>query len=98
MSTPMNDIEREMCSYMVDLYGTSGLVLPDFIINLCINNELSLVAAWRTYRNMSQESFASKLGVRVSQVEKLERDGFIPQKRILNKIAKILEVKVEQLI
>ena len=71
--------------------------IPDEIVGLCIQEELSLIAAWRTYKKMTQSDLATSIGVTQSAIAQIEKLGSKPQRRTLEKIAKALKVQVEQL-
>ena len=53
----------------------------------------------KQYRGaMKQEDFAEKLGVNVATISRWENDANIPNSKMLDKIAKILNVDVNQLL
>lgn len=71
--------------------------LPPEVIKLCEGNQISLIAAWRMYRGLSQAQFSSIIKVPMSAVQRLERVGAYPRKTTVEKIAEALNIKPEQL-
>ncbi|KFK92855.1 MULTISPECIES: helix-turn-helix domain-containing protein [unclassified Serratia (in: enterobacteria)] len=73
------------------------VTVPNAVVNLMVSQEVSLLAAWRIYRDLSQYDVAEKLGTTqstVSQWEASER----PQKRTREKLAALYDCLPEQLI
>ncbi len=63
--------------------------LPDEIVSIMCNDEVSLQAAWRIYNGLSQQDVAQKLGISQSAVSQLESPDSRPQKRTREKLAAI---------
>ena len=59
--------------------------------------DISLLAAWRVYRNLSQADVAERTGLTQSAISQAERKGSKPQKKTREKLAKIYQCKPEQL-
>ncbi|MFC0225663.1 helix-turn-helix domain-containing protein [Serratia aquatilis] len=73
------------------------VTVPNAVINIMVNQDVSILAAWRIYRDLSQYDVAEKLGTTqstVSQWEASER----PQKRTREKLATLYNCTAEQLI
>ncbi|MBD2801777.1 helix-turn-helix transcriptional regulator [Xenorhabdus sp. M] len=70
--------------------------IPHEVISIMVDEEITLHAAWRIYRGLSQTEVANKLGIKqaaVSQFEKAER----PRQATLEKLAALYECKPTQL-
>lgn len=71
--------------------------IPNEVVGLQIEQGLSLLAAWRTHKGLSQGELADRLGVSQSAVAQMERPGSKPREKTLEKVAKALGVTIEQL-
>ncbi|ASD87106.1 helix-turn-helix transcriptional regulator [Salmonella enterica] len=70
--------------------------IPHDVVSIMVDDDVSLLAAWRIYRRMTQKEVAGLLGVKqsaVSQFEKVET----PRKATLEKLAEIYDCRVGQL-
>ncbi len=77
---------------------TDGEVyIPHEVVGLCVEKGMSLIAAWRTYKGMSQAELADKMGITQPGVAQIEKEGAKPQLRTLEKAAQALGVQIEQL-
>ncbi|MBW7877392.1 MAG: helix-turn-helix transcriptional regulator [Candidatus Cloacimonetes bacterium] len=79
------------------LLGREERYIPNEVVGLCIKKGMSLLAAWRTYKGLSQTQLAEAIGISQSAVAQLEKEGVKPRKLTLKKIAEALEVDVEQI-
>ena len=73
------------------------VTVPNAVVNIMVSQDVSILAAWRIYRDLSQYDVAEKLGTTqstVSQWEASER----PQKRTREKLAALYDCLPEQLI
>ncbi|MHA7847099.1 helix-turn-helix domain-containing protein [Serratia sp. D1N4] len=73
------------------------MTIPNAVVNIMVSQDVSILAAWRIYRDLSQYDVAEKLGTTqstVSQWEASER----PQKRTREKLAALYDCQPEQLI
>lgn len=71
--------------------------IPHEVAGLCLVEGLSLIAAWRTYKGLSQAQLADRIGVTQPAIAQIEKEGAKPQVRTLQKIARALGVQAEQL-
>ncbi|EHN1695376.1 helix-turn-helix transcriptional regulator [Salmonella enterica subsp. enterica serovar Newport] len=70
--------------------------IPHDVVSIMVDEDVSLLAAWRIYRRMTQKEVAELLGVKqsaVSQFEKVET----PRKATLEKLAEIYDCRTGQL-
>ncbi|RSB61539.1 XRE family transcriptional regulator [Atlantibacter subterranea] len=77
---------------------TDDVAIPHAVVGIQIESEVSLLAAWRIYRGMSQQEAAEKLGITQAAVSQLEATGSRPQKRTREKLAALYDCQPEQLI
>lgn len=75
----------------------SQVYLPHQVVGLCIEQNLTLIAAWRTYLGLSQQQLAEKIGISQSAIAQIEKQGSKPQQRTLIKIAEALGLSLAQL-
>ncbi|MEB6379406.1 helix-turn-helix domain-containing protein [Leclercia adecarboxylata] len=81
--------------YESDIYDNVGL--PGEVCNVMHSENVSLQAAWRICRGLSQQEVADKLGISQSAVSQLEAVGSRPQKRTREKLAAIYGCRQEQI-
>lgn len=86
----LEDIEVEHDCY-------DDVELPGEVCDVMHNENVSLQAAWRILRGMSQQEVAEKLGITQSAVSQLEALDSRPQKRTREKLAAIYGCKQEQI-
>lgn len=72
--------------------------IPHEVVGLCIQKGLSLLAAWRSYKSLSQAELAASMGVSQPAVAQMEKQGSSPRRRTLQKAATALGISVEQLV
>lgn len=78
-----------------DIYD--NVLLPGDVCSIMTRQNVSLQAAWRIYRGLSQQEVADKLGISQSAVSQLEAVDSRPQKRTREKLAAIYGCKQEQI-
>lgn len=86
----LEDIEVEHDEY-------DNVELPGEVCDVMHNENVSLQAAWRILRGLSQQKVAEKLGISQSAVSQLEAADSRPQKRTREKLAAIYGCKQEQI-
>ncbi|UWM65340.1 helix-turn-helix domain-containing protein [Enterobacter sp. CP102] len=86
----LEDIEVEHDEY-------DNVELPGEVCDVMHNENVSLQAAWRILRGMSQQEVADKLEISQSAVSQLEALDSRPQKRTREKLAAIYGCKQEQI-
>lgn len=90
-----DESDWEDIPYESDIYDYVGL--PGEVCDIMHNENVSLQAAWRILRGMSQQEVAEKLGISQSAVSQLEALDSRPQKRTREKLAAIYGCKQEQI-
>lgn len=75
----------------------ADILIPHGVVELTILNELSLIAAWRSYKGFSQSTLATMCGMSQSGIAQIEKIDSKPQAKTLQKIATALDVNVNQL-
>jgi len=78
-----------------DIYD--DVELPGEVCSIMTWEDVSLQAAWRIHRGLSQQEVADKLGISQSAVSQLEAVDSRPQKRTREKLAAIYGCKQEQI-
>ena len=86
--------EWEDVPYESDEYD--DIPLPDSVCDIMDKEKVSLQAAWRILRGLSQQEVADKLGISQSAVSQLEAIDSRPQKRTREKLA-LLEQRLSEL-
>ena len=71
--------------------------LPHEVVGYQVKEGLSLIAAWRKYKGISQTIVADRLGISQPAMAQIEKVGSRPQERTLVKVAAALGVTVTQL-
>lgn len=71
--------------------------IPNEIVNIMIDEDVSLLAAWRIYRKLSQYDVAEQTGLTQSAISQAERKESKPQRKTLERLAKIYDCKPSQL-
>lgn len=72
-------------------------MLPHEVVGYMVNDDLSLIAAWRKYRGLTQEELAAKIGTSQPAMATMEKKGSRPQKGTLAKLASALNVTIGQI-
>lgn len=78
-----------------DIYD--NVMLPGDVCDIMDKEIVSLQAAWRILRGLSQQEVANKLGISQSAVSQLEAIDSRPQKRTREKLAAIYGCTQEQI-
>lgn len=71
--------------------------VPGEVVNIMIDEDVSLLAAWRIYRGLSQAQAAEKAGVKQSAVSQYERKGNRLQAKTIELFAEIYGISPAQL-
>lgn len=71
--------------------------IPNEIVNIMIDEDVSILAAWRIYRRLSQYDVAEQTGLTQSSISQAERKESKPQRKTLERLAKIYDCKPSQL-
>ncbi|EOV9015942.1 helix-turn-helix domain-containing protein [Cronobacter muytjensii] len=74
------------------------VTLPHEVVGISVEQNVSLQAAWRIWRGLSQQDVAEKLGISQSAVSQLESPDSRPQKRTREKLAALYGCQPEQLL
>ncbi|MDC4238342.1 helix-turn-helix domain-containing protein [Pasteurella multocida] len=91
-----DDLIFQDVSYQSD--HTDNETVPNEVINIMFDQDLSLLAAWRVYRGLSQYDVAVKTGLTQSSISQAEKKGSKPQQKTCERLAAIYNCKPEQLI
>ena len=66
-------------------------LIPNDVVNIMFEQDVSLLAAWRIYRSLSQAEVAKHTGLTQSAISQAERKESKPQKKTREKLAKIYQ-------
>ena len=80
----------------VDTPNSNGI--PHEVVGLQLEQGLSLIAAWRKYRQLTQAELAERLGISQPAVAQIEEGGAPLKRQTLVKVAAALDVTVAQLV
>lgn len=72
--------------------------IPNEVVQIMVNDGVSLLAAWRIYRGFSQYEIAELLGTTQSAVSQWEAVDSRPQKKTREKLAEIYKCRAGQMI
>lgn len=91
-----SDVEWESLSIEADEHDDE--TVPHEVAGIMIEQEVSLQAAWRIHRGLSQHDVARQLGTTQSAISQLERIESKPQKKTRARLAKLYGCRPEQLV
>ncbi|KAB0888017.1 helix-turn-helix domain-containing protein [Cronobacter sakazakii] len=81
-----------------EMSDENDVTVPHEVVGISVEQNVSLLAAWRIWRGLSQQDVAEKLGISQSAVSQLESPDSRPQKRTREKLAALYDCQPEQLI
>lgn len=96
-ASPFEDDLSEWEDIQIEPNEDGAELVPNDVVNIMFEQDISLLAAWRVYRNLSQADVAERTGLTQSAISQAERKGSKPQKKNREKLAKIYQCKPEQL-
>lgn len=96
-ASPFDEDLAEWEDIPIEATEDGGELIPNDVVNIMFEQDVSLLAAWRVYRNLSQADVAERTGLTQSAISQAERKGSKPQKKTREKLAKIYQCKPEQL-
>ncbi|MBT9428932.1 helix-turn-helix domain-containing protein [Candidatus Symbiopectobacterium endolongispinus] len=74
------------------------VTIPHEVVSIHIDQDVSIQAAWRIHRGLSQQDVASALDMTQAAVSQLESPDSRPQKRTRIKLAELYKCTPEQLV
>lgn len=81
----------------IEASDNDGATIPHEVVKIKLENDVNLLGAWRIYRNLSQQEAADKLGITQAAISQMEHKQNKPQKRTLERLAKVYQCDVEQM-
>lgn len=81
-----------------EMSDENDVTVPHEVVGISVEQNVSLQAARRIWRGLSQQDVAEKLGISQSAVSQLESPDSRPQKRTREKLAALYDCQPEQLI
>lgn len=73
------------------------VTIPHEVVERHVLENKSLIRAWREYKDLTQREVAAKMGVTQAAYSQMEKTGAHLRKTSLEKIAQVLEIRIEQL-
>jgi len=87
----------ELWNQIVDEQGEEKVYIPGEVVEILIDKDVSMLAAWRIHRGLNQEQMAEKLGCTQGAVAQAEEKGKRTRRSTLEEWADILDCEWEQL-
>ena len=86
--------------YLAMMQSTQKIdpTIPHAVAGLCVRQRISLLAAWRIHRGLSQSELAEMIGMTQAAIAQMERSDRRLQRRTLQRLADALSVVPEQLV
>ncbi|MDP8078722.1 helix-turn-helix domain-containing protein [Phocoenobacter skyensis] len=72
--------------------------IPHQVIDIMLEQDISLLASWRIYRGLSQYDVAKKTGLTQSSISQAEKKGSTPQLKTCKRLAVIYQCDPKQLV
>lgn len=90
------DLLLEDVPYQADEHDNE--TIPNEVVDIMFDQDISLLAAWRIYRGLSQYEVAEQTGLTQSAISQAEKKGSKPQSKTCERLAKVYNCKPEQLV
>lgn len=90
-----SDAGYEEIPYLADEHDSE--TVPNDVVEIMFRDDVSLLAAWRIHRGLSQYDVAEKLGTTQSAVSQWEAKDSRPQKKTREKLAELYLCRPEQM-
>ncbi len=71
--------------------------IPNEVVNIMFDKDVSQIAAWRIYRGLTQAQAAEKAGISQAALSQIERKNSRPQAQTREQFAKIYDCEPDQL-
>ncbi len=78
-------------------YINDNETIPHEVVTIMLDEDISLLAAWRIYRSLSQAEVANKTGLTQSSISQAEKKGSKPHLKTCERLASIYDCKPSQL-
>lgn len=85
----------EPIPYESDQYDDE--TVPSEVVDIMLDKDVSIAAAWRIYRGMNQNEAAQQLGISQSALSQIEKKGNRPQEKTLEQLAALYDCEIAQL-
>ena len=71
--------------------------LPNEVVDIMVDKDVSVIAAWRIYRGLTQAQAADKAGITQAALSQIEKKGTKPQAKTREQFAVIYQCQADQL-
>ncbi|MFD1806847.1 helix-turn-helix domain-containing protein [Pasteurella oralis] len=93
----LNDNQTIWVDVPYEASSHDEVTIPHDVLAIMLEQNVSLLAAWRIYRKLSQHDAAKKTGLTQSVISQAEKQNSKPQRKTCERLAKIYHCKPEQL-
>lgn len=92
-----NDEEAqwEDIPYLADEFDE--VTVPNEVVNIMLDKDISSIAAWRVYRGLTQAQAAEQAGISQAALSQIEKKGTKPQAKTREQFSAIYDCLPEQL-
>ncbi|MDO5679780.1 MAG: helix-turn-helix transcriptional regulator [Pelistega sp.] len=91
-----DELEFQDIAYHADEHD--DVTIPHEVVNLMLDQDVSLLAAWRIFRGMSQQEVAQITGLTQSSISQAEKKASKPQSKTCERLAAVYQCEPSQLI
>ena len=81
----------------IKLLPSENINIPHEVVGLVIKKGMNLVKAWRTHLGFTQSEIAKKAGITQAALSQMEKDENTLRTATLEKLAKAMDLSIEQL-
>ncbi|TNH07026.1 transcriptional regulator [Testudinibacter sp. TR-2022] len=78
--------------------SNDDVTIPHEVMNIMFEQNISLLAAWRQFRGLSQYTVAEQTGLTQSAISQAEKKGSKPQQKTCERLAVVYGCLAEQLV
>lgn len=90
-----DDDQWEDIPYSADEFD--DVTLPNEVVSIMIDKDVSAIAAWRIYRGLTQAQAAEQAGITQAALSQIEKKGTKPQAKTREQFASIYQCHADQL-
>lgn len=84
-------------SDFLKIYPIANNYIPNEVMKIAINKDLSRIKAWREYLKFTQKEVADKMGISQAALSQIEAPNTKVRRTTLEKLSKVLGITIEQL-
>lgn len=92
-----DESEKNLIEIEYEASDNDTATIPFEVVKIKLAHNTNLLGAWRIYRNLSQQDVAEKLNLSQGAISQMERKDNKPQKKTLERFAKVYNCEVAQM-